>query len=94
MEEQVISYNSFKTVLNKFTGDYKICLFILYLGVGKSKTIEAMAKWAELILLKEDHEVFKPRVLILAFTGKAASLIGKNIVVKTISYYFTLLSFQ
>ena len=54
-----------------------------------------MAKWAELILLKEDHEVFKPRVLILAFTGKAASLIGKNKVVKTIShYYFTLLLFQ
>ena len=65
-------------LLNKFTGDYKICLFILYLGVGKSKTIEAMAKWAELILLKEDHEVFKPRVLVVAFTGKAASLIGKK----------------
>ena len=78
MEEQVIFYNSFKTVQNKFNGDYKICLFILYLGVGKSKTIEAMAKWAELILLKEDHEVFKPRVLVVAFTGKAASLIGKK----------------
>lgn len=46
-------------------------------------TIEAMAKWAELILLKEDHEVFKPRVLVLAFTGKAASLIGK----KYINYF-------
>ena len=69
-------------------------MFVYCLGVGKSKTIEAMAKWAELILLKEDHEVFKPRVLILAFTGKAASLIGKNIVIKTISYYFTLLLFQ
>ena len=70
-------------------------MFVFCLGVGKSKTIEAMAKWAELILLREDHEVFKPRVLILAFTGKAASLIGKNIVVKTIShYYFTMLLFQ
>ena len=37
-----------------------------------------MAKWAELILLKEDHEIFKPRVLVVAFTGKAASLIGKE----------------
>ena len=56
---------------------------IFHLGVGKSMTIEAMAKWAELILLKEDHEVFKPRVLVLAFTGKAASLIGK----KYINYF-------
>ena len=53
-------------------------MFVFCLGVGKSKTIEAMAKWAELILLKEDHEVFKPRVLVVAFTGKAASLIGKK----------------
>ena len=78
MEEQVIFYNALKTVLNKFTIDYKIYIFVFYLGVGKSKTIEAMAKWAELILLKEDHEVFKPRVLVVAFTGKAASLIGKQ----------------
>ena len=57
---------------------YKNYIYFFYLGVGKSKTIEAMAKWAELILLKEDHETFKPRVLVLAFTGKAASLIGNE----------------
>ena len=51
---------------------------LLNLGVGKSKTIEAMAKWAENILLREDHESLKPRVLIAAFTGKAASLVGKK----------------
>ena len=36
-----------------------------------------MAKWAENILVKADDEPLKPRVLLLAFTGKAASLIGK-----------------
>ena len=52
-------------------------LYLQYIvGVGKSKTIEAMAKWAEQILRKEDHESLKPRVLVTAFTGKAASLIG------------------
>ena len=56
---------------------------ILFIGVGKSKTIEAMAKWAEHILLKEDHQSSKPRVLIAAFTGKAASLIGKSINIYT-----------
>ena len=52
---------------------------IIFIGVGKSKTIEAMAKWSEHILLKEDHQSSKPRVLIAAFTGKAASLIGKSL---------------
>ena len=75
MGEQVIFYNTFEINLQVFS---KIIYLIFYLGVGKSKTIEAMAKWAELILLKEDHEVFKPRVLVVAFTGKAASLIGKE----------------
>ena len=42
-------------------------------------TIQAMSKWAEIILLKEDHESLKPRVLITAFTGKAASLVGNII---------------
>ena len=87
MEEQVIFYNALKIVLNKLTSDYKICIFIFYLGVGKSKTIEAMAKWAELILLKEDHEVFKPRVLVVAFTGKAASLIGKETFLISLHYH-------
>ena len=45
-------------------------------GVGKSKTINAMAQWAERILLKQGHHEDKPRVLLCAFTGKAASLIG------------------
>ena len=36
-----------------------------------------MAKWAENILVKADDEPLKPRVLLMAFTGKAASLIGK-----------------
>ena len=35
-----------------------------------------MAKWAENILVKADDEPLKPRVLLMAFTGKAASLIG------------------
>ena len=49
------------------------------LGVGKSKTIESMALWAEKILLKVEDDPLKPKVLLLAYTGKAASLIGKII---------------
>ena len=70
MEEQVISNGKITFFYNHSFN------FLSPLGVGKSKTIEAMAKWAENILLKEDHESLKPRVLITAFTGKAASLIG------------------
>ena len=35
--------------------------------------------WAEKILRKEGDDPHKPRVLLMAFTGKAASLIGKLI---------------
>ena len=51
----------------------------MFLGVGKSAIIKAMSMHAEKILrkvgAKEDH----PRVLRCAFTGKAASLIGKKL---------------
>ena len=45
-------------------------------GVGKSKTIKAMALQAEKALRKAGHHPNHPRVLLAAFTGKAASLIG------------------
>ena len=45
-------------------------------GVGKSRTIMAMSQWADKILLKLDDNSVKPRVLICAFTGKAASLVN------------------
>ena len=38
-----------------------------------------MSMWAEKILRKEGDDPHKPRVLLMAFTGKAASLIGKLI---------------
>ena len=62
--------------------------FYNLLGVGKSRTIDVMAKWAESILVKADDEPLKPRVLKLAFTGKAASLIG-NICFAFISLIFS-----
>ena len=46
-------------------------------GTGKSKTIEAMSCWAEKILCKDGDDPNKPRVLITAPTGKAASIVGK-----------------
>ena len=49
----------------------------IYLGVGKSATIKAMAYHAEKILKKEGQKVGSPRVLLCAQTGKAANLIGK-----------------
>ena len=46
-------------------------------GVGKSATIKTAAVHAENILRQAGSHPNKPRVLILAPTGKAASLIGK-----------------
>ena len=45
-------------------------------GVGKSYLIKTLAKWAEFYLLEEGDQPLHPRVLLLAPTGKAASLIG------------------
>lgn len=45
-------------------------------GVGKSRTIMAMSQWADKILMKLEDNSTLPRVLICAFTGKAASLIN------------------
>ena len=52
---------------------------ISVLGAGKSKTIEAMSCWAEKILTKVGDHPLKPRVLIVAATGKAAANVGKQI---------------
>ena len=49
----------------------------LVLGAGKSKLIEAMSCWAEKILTKVGDHPLKPRVLIVAATGKAAANVGK-----------------
>ena len=45
-------------------------------GVGKSQTIKVLAMQSEKILRKPGHHPNRPRVLLTAFTGKAASLIG------------------
>ena len=45
-------------------------------GVGKSRTIMTMSQWADKVLMKLDDDSTKPRVLICAFTGKAASLVN------------------
>ena len=46
-------------------------------GVGKSQTTRVLAMQAEKVLRKSGHHPNRPRVLLTAFTGKAASLIGK-----------------
>ena len=46
-------------------------------GVGKSQTTRVVAMQAEKVLRKAGHHPNRPRVLLSAFTGKAASLIGK-----------------
>ena len=46
-------------------------------GVGKSETIKALAMHGEKILRKEGNDPNHPNVIVCAFTGKAASLIGK-----------------
>ena len=35
-----------------------------------------MALWAQKILLRKNDDPLKPKILLLAHTGKAASLIG------------------
>ena len=45
-------------------------------GVGKSQTIRVVSMHAEKLLRKAGHHPNRPRVLLTAFTGKAASLIG------------------
>ena len=50
-------------------------------GCGKSYLISAISKWTEKILGTESEPYsdlpYKPRVLLLAATGSASSLIGK-----------------
>ena len=46
-------------------------------GSGKSATIKVSAMYAERILRKAGDKPNHPRILLLAHTGKAASLIGK-----------------
>ena len=45
-------------------------------GVGKSKLIEVMSCWIEKTLCKAGNHPGKPRVLIMAATGKAASIVN------------------
>ena len=54
--------------------EIRYCLF--FVGTGKSATIEVIAMQAEKILRAEGDKPNHPRVLLLAQTGKAASLIG------------------
>ena len=46
-------------------------------GTGKSHFISVTSKWAEKIFLKIGDNPNRPKILLLAPTGKAASLIGK-----------------
>ena len=47
-------------------------------GTGKSYFISVFSKWAEKILIQSGDNPNRPKILLLAPTGKAASLIGKN----------------
>ena len=40
-------------------------------------TIKVMSLWAEKILLKAGDHPHKPRILLMAFSGKASANIGK-----------------
>ena len=59
--------------------EQKPCRLIVHggAGVGKSQTIKAISMQAEKLLRKAGHHPNHPIVLLSAFTGKAASLIGK-----------------
>ena len=46
-------------------------------GTGKTHFISIASKWGEKILTQEGDSPNRPKLLLLAPTGKAASLIGK-----------------
>lgn len=46
-------------------------------GVGKSFLIKTVASWAERTLREPGEDPLKPKILLLAPTGSAASIIGK-----------------
>ena len=85
MEEQVNSflYNDYKKHI--------LMILNLFLGVGKSMIINVASQWAEVILLKVGDDPTKPRVMLMAFTGMAASLIGKSIPLHKLKYYICFL---
>ena len=65
----------------------------IHLGVGKSAVIEVCSMHAENILREKGDKPHHPRVLLLAHTGKAASLICKLIILyctalKDIVFFF------
>ena len=69
-------------VRNHFIGKHKTSQklgIVFFVGTGKSATIEVIAMQAEKILRAEGDKPNHPRVLLLAQTGKAASLIGNLI---------------
>ena len=57
-------------------------------GVGKTYLIKTVSKWIEKILMKAG-EANKLKVLLLAFTGVAASLIGKYHLINDINALFS-----
>ena len=46
-------------------------------GVGKSYLIQTAAQWIDHILRKSNDNPDMPKVLLLAYTGVAAAIIGK-----------------
>ena len=66
----------FNATLNTDIYAYNFC-FLGGGGVGKTFLIKTISKWAEKILRKAGEDPTHPKVLLLAPTGKSASLIGK-----------------
>ena len=58
-------------------------------GVGKSYLINVVSKWAEFFLRQRGDDPLHPKVLLMAPTGKAATLIGND----SISLFYFVLSF-
>ena len=54
-----------------------MCNSLFVAGVGKSATIDVISMQAEKALKETGNITNHPSVLLLAHTGKAASLIGK-----------------
>ena len=66
-------YIRIHTLKNKYNAH------VSFLGAGKSAVIRVAAMHAEKILRKAGDNPNCPKVLLLAHTGKASSLIGKSI---------------
>ena len=65
-------------ILGNSSINHKLYWFTGGGGVGKSYVIQVISRYVDKIFTKVGDNPMRPKVLLLAPTGKAAAVIGKN----------------